>query len=92
VPCLFVASLLTSALGALAFVWGRYLLLLVGGSYTFASLLASASMALRHRCRYVLLLPLMFAVMHISYGLGSLIGFYQYFITVGWKFKQKITA
>jgi succinoglycan biosynthesis protein ExoA len=74
VPPLLVASLIGSALLALLTNLGLILLALVGGTYLAANLLASGLTAWRKRSRLIWLLPLVFGILHISYGLGFLGG------------------
>lgn len=78
VPLLFVSVLLMTFLGTLAVPWLRYPLFLVLGSYAFAALLVCALMAFRVRRPYVFFLPPLFTIMHVSYGLGSLVGICRY--------------
>jgi cellulose synthase/poly-beta-1,6-N-acetylglucosamine synthase-like glycosyltransferase len=72
VPLAFVTSLMGSgALGFLArpFLW---LFLAVVAAYGVANLAASLQVAWREReVRYVLLMPFVFGMLHIGYGLGS---------------------
>lgn len=73
-PLLFVVSLLLSLI---AVVWlrpGWVLLALVAGSYLIALSTASIVAAARYGWRYLLSLPLVFLTLHISYGIGSLVG------------------
>lgn len=75
VPLAFVTSLLGSAvLGLLmpSFLW---LCVAVVVAYGIADLAASLHLAVRERdVRYVLLMPAIFASLHLTYGLGSLWG------------------
>lgn len=75
VPLVFVSSLI--GLGCLAaFVpFFARVLLLVAGSYVLANLYFSFKIALKERkALYLVLMPAVFASLHISYGLGSLWG------------------
>ena len=78
VPSLFVTMLFGSLLLALFFPIGRALLVLVVGSYLLANLAASVWTARKRRWRHVLLLPLVFAALHLSYGLGFLVGLIRF--------------
>jgi succinoglycan biosynthesis protein ExoA len=73
-PPLFVAVLVTSA--ALAPVSGhaRALLAVVAISYTLANLASSIVVARRHGWRHLRRVPLVFAILHGSYGIGFLRG------------------
>jgi succinoglycan biosynthesis protein ExoA len=74
VPPLFVAVLVLSA--ALALVSGpaRALLGVVVLGYTLANLAASIAVARRHGWRHLRRVPVVFAILHGSYGIGFLKG------------------
>jgi len=74
VPAAFVAALLASA--AVAPRGGACALPLLGvsGAYVTGSLAASTVLAARQGRRYLPLLPLAFACLHVGYGLGFLTG------------------
>lgn len=77
-PSAFVGGLLLSALLAPMFRPGRRLLGLVSGAYLVASLVASVSVARKQGWRHLPLLPMIFATMHFSYGLGFLAGLVRF--------------
>lgn len=88
IPGLFVSSLIASIL--LFFIYDHsYLLLLVGGSYFLVNLffsLYSAFISHHEDKKYLtkffklsLLLPIIYFILHLSYGLGSLIGIIYFF-------------
>ncbi len=73
VPGAFVATLVAAS--ALALAGGsRKPLGLVAGAYAAANLGTSVSLARRHGLSHLLLLPLAFAALHVSYGCGTLAG------------------
>jgi cellulose synthase/poly-beta-1,6-N-acetylglucosamine synthase-like glycosyltransferase len=74
VPATFVLGILASAV--VAYFGGLLMLplVLLAGAYVAASLGASVVVARRGGWRHVLRLPLAFACMHLTYGLGFLIG------------------
>lgn len=74
VPPAFVAALLGSSLLALFTPPGLWLLLLVTGLYLITNLCASAWIAARHDAWAFFVLLLIFAILHLSYGSGFLIG------------------
>lgn len=74
VPPLFAASLLAGALAAAVSPWGRFLLLGVLAAYALADLVASLRAGRRGPFPQVLLLPLVYATLHVSYGFGFLAG------------------
>jgi len=77
-PPLFVAALLLSLLLALFMPLGWWLLSCIGGSYLLANLAATLVTAAKTRWRYLLLLPVVFAILHVSYGLGFLVGLVKF--------------
>lgn len=78
VPVVFVTSLLGSAvLGFMAkpFLW---LFLIILGSYGLASLASSFQITCQKRdIRYLIVMPFIFGMLHIGYGLGSLWGVFK---------------
>ncbi len=74
VPLAFVLALAGAALAALLSSWGGALLGLVLGAYMAANLAASIYTAVRRGWRFLPLLPVCFAILHLSYGLGFLAG------------------
>jgi succinoglycan biosynthesis protein ExoA len=78
VPVTFVTALLGSALLALPFKLGRYLLALVAGAYLTANLLASLWTARQYGQEHLPNLPIVFATLHFSYGLGFLRGLIEF--------------
>ncbi len=75
VPLAFVSGLGVSAGLALAGLWGWAPFLVLAGSYTLVNLAASAQAAWAAKDpRYFFTLPLVFAALHLTYGLGSLWG------------------
>ena len=78
VPPVFVAVLLSSALMATFTPVGLALLALVAVSYALANLTASVWTASRGGWRHLPLLPVVFAAIHLSYGLGFLAGLVRF--------------
>jgi biotin transporter BioY len=78
VPATFVASLLTTGLLALFSPFGGFLLGLVAASYFLANLAASIWISTRNGWRHLILLPLVFGILHISYGSGFLVGLVKF--------------
>jgi succinoglycan biosynthesis protein ExoA len=73
-PPTFVAALLFS-LASIPFTsLGVWLLGLIGGSYAIANLFASVLKAHKNNWKSLLLLPVAFATLHLSYGAGFLVG------------------
>lgn len=73
-PPALVAALLGSVLLSPFSRWSRALLLAVGSAYTLANLGVSLWTALRGGKDHLRLLPGVFAILHLSYGLGFLVG------------------
>jgi len=78
VPLLFVLGLILSL--ALTVFFPRGWIPLVGlvGLYAFADLAVSLMLAIREGCPYFWLLPPAFATIHVSYGLGFLVGLFKF--------------
>lgn len=78
VPPLFVLSLFTSVLLALATSWGGSLLLVTTGSYLLANIIASIFIAIKKGWKHLPLLPLTFLILHVSYGFGFILGLIKF--------------
>jgi succinoglycan biosynthesis protein ExoA len=78
VPPLFVAGLLVSGLCGLAWPPARWLFLAILAAYLIANLGASTYTALRRGWKHLPLLPLVYAILHLSYGLGFLVGLLRF--------------
>ena len=83
IPPLFVGALLLSlAVASFSFILGSWFALpfgLAAGSYALANLAASASIiARRSDWSLFWLLPIAFAILHVGYGLGFLVGLVKF--------------
>jgi len=78
VPPLFALSLVLSLCITGLFPWGWAALAAVGGSYALANLAASAVTASRKGWRHVTFLPIVYAILHLSYGFGFLAGLLRF--------------
>lgn len=78
VPPVFVLSLLSSLLLALFIPMGRWVFVLITGVYLLANLTASVWTASKRGWRYLPLLPVVFSILHLSYGLGFLVGLVRF--------------
>jgi succinoglycan biosynthesis protein ExoA len=74
VPPLFVAALASCLLAAPFSLVGSVALAVVASSYAVANLGASLAVAGRENRQLLPLLPVVFAILHVSYGLGFLVG------------------
>ena len=74
VPLAFVASL--GIVGMLSFLrlFPIWPFLTILGAYFISSLYFLIHISLKNKFRYIFVLPFLFAALHVSYGLGSLIG------------------
>jgi hypothetical protein len=78
VPGLFVAALLFTGLLACHSEPGRWVFLLVAGPYITMNLAVSICIASRNNWKYLLLLPVVFSILHLSYGAGFLAGLVRF--------------
>jgi len=78
IPFAFVICLLVFSVLASISSTGRWAICLTLGSYLFANVSASVLVARRKDWRLLALLPVTFATLHLSYGLGSLIGLVRF--------------
>ena len=67
--CLFLCLCLS-----ILFPWGWTCLASITGCYALANLAASVATAARKGWRHAPLLPVVYAILHLSYGLGFLVG------------------
>lgn len=74
VPMCFVLSLIGSLL--IGLLWHPFFWMLVGifGLYLFADILATLSACSKHGWKYIGVLPVLFFLVHTSYGWGTLVG------------------
>jgi hypothetical protein len=77
-PPTFVLSLISAALLAIFFPVGRIFFLAVIGTYLAANLAASVCTSRRQNRVLIPLLPVMFAVLHLGYGIGFLAGLVKF--------------
>jgi glycosyltransferase involved in cell wall biosynthesis len=78
VPLLFVLSLLVTILASLISVWGKLALSLILGSYFLSNLIASIWTARGKNWKFILALPFAFTILHLSYGIGFLVGLFRF--------------
>lgn len=78
VPPLFVTGLLATLLLTFISNWGWIMLVLVGGSYLLANLTASLATTTKKGWKHLPLLPITFAILHLSYGVGFLAGLIKF--------------
>lgn len=78
VPVVFVIVTVVSGIAAIFSVWGRWILMADVGAYAAAVVISSCFIGIRHGPRYLLLLPWVFSVIHLSYGIGMSKGFWDF--------------
>jgi glycosyltransferase involved in cell wall biosynthesis len=78
VPPIFVASLVIASLCAQFTGLGLSLLVFILSCYLTANLIASILIASRSQWSYLLLLPVVYTSLHLSYGSGFLVGLVKF--------------
>ncbi len=80
VPAIFVGSLMFS--GIFSFVLKPFLLLFVSLLFLYlsANIIASGSIAFKKGLKYIFVLPIVFATLHFSYGIGYLKGILDFIV------------
>lgn len=78
VPLLFVVTLLAALLMMPIFPAARYLTGLILSLYAVAVITASIISARKSKWQLLLLLPIAFAILHLAYGLGFLLGLLKF--------------
>ena len=72
-PC-FVLSLMVGFLGIVAGVGSWWFLFAILAGYFTLAVIAAAKICMKQGWKFFLIMPVVFAVMHISYGTGFLTG------------------
>jgi hypothetical protein len=78
IPLALVLCLLGALTVSMYNPWGSVGFALVGGIYLTANLFSSLSLAAKNGWRYLSRFPIIFVVLHIGYGLGSLVGIFKF--------------
>jgi len=81
VPAAFVLSILATGLFALADIKYLGCFFVIAGSYFLLSLLFATKIAAEKGVKYLPVLPLVFATLHISYGVGFWKGIWDFIVT-----------
>lgn len=81
IPFLFVLFLLLGGVASLFVPVLRWFYLGVIGLYALLDLAASIEAGIRHKTLLAVLLPLAFPALHITYGLGTLVGVFRFGLT-----------
>jgi glycosyltransferase involved in cell wall biosynthesis len=77
-PPIFVFALLVSFFFTICIPWGYICLVLIAGSYLIANISASIVAAAQKGWKHLLLLPVCYAILHVSYGSGFLVGLIKF--------------
>jgi len=78
VPLAFVLALILTLLLSFLVSWGWLALLILLAAYLLANLAASINTGSGQGFKKLLLLPLAFAIIHLGYGLGFLVGLFKF--------------
>jgi succinoglycan biosynthesis protein ExoA len=78
VPPLFAVSVVLSLCLTALLPWGWICLAATAGCYALANLAASAATASKKGWRHITFLPVVYAILHLSYGLGFLAGLVRF--------------
>jgi len=78
VPLVFVLALILTFFLSFVVSWGLLALLILLAAYFVANLAASIITASGQGFKKLLLLPIAFAIIHLSYGLGFLVGLFKF--------------
>lgn len=78
IPFLFVMSLLLSIIASL--IWKPFIniFFLIIALYFLSSLVATTYLCSKHGWKYCFVLPLLFFIVHVSYGYGTIVGLLRY--------------
>ena len=74
VPLAFVLAIIGAIVIGCFTIYGWYLLACILGAYTLAALAADIDACCKHGWDYLLILPPLFFSVHVSYGIGTLVG------------------
>ncbi|MFX0136878.1 MAG: glycosyltransferase family 2 protein [Candidatus Hodarchaeota archaeon] len=74
IPFLFVVSLIISSIFSIFSVMGKLILMFIVATYLSLSLAFSLKISLNNNIQLIPSLPLVFLILHVSYGMGSLWG------------------
>jgi GT2 family glycosyltransferase len=87
-PVILAGSLIATGVLSLILKSFLWVFLLIIFLYSIANITFSASIAVKRGVKYLFILPVVFTVLHFSYGLGYLMGIWGFFILK--KHKRKI--
>ena len=79
IPPIFVTTFIGLVLLSMFSSIGLIMLITLLGIYLLATIIASIWVAKQNGIRHILKLPVIYAILHTSYGLGFLVGFVRFF-------------
>jgi len=89
VPLAFVLGLLGSVVVATVHPAGLWVLAGIAGTYAIGNVTASLQVSLREKdIRYLVAMPVVFASLHVAYGVGSLWGLVKVFVCTVFKSRR----
>lgn len=80
IPVFFVGSLVLSFLSSLIFRPLIWVFVVILSAYFSVDLAFSFSLAIKKGLRYLMVLPAVFSIIHISYGVGYLKGIWDFIV------------
>ena len=78
-PSLFVLLLLSSMVVSFFGTLGKVALILIGSAYLLANLIASFVLSCQYGFQSFVFLPIVFMILHLSYGFGFIKGLIRFF-------------
>jgi hypothetical protein len=88
VPLLFVSSLIVLALAGILWKGFWWLLAAESGGYALALLFGAVDVGRKAGWKYAIMAPLIFAILHFGYGVGSLWGIIRFVMLRGKMMKK----
>lgn len=85
IPFIFVTALVSLAVLSVFLYWIQPLFMALVGLYCFVNAASSIQIAVREGLKFVLILPIVFFLYHVCYGLGTWYGLLKMAVT-GWEF------
>ncbi len=76
VPLAFVITLIALAITGIFWIPAMYMLAVVAGLYALANVTATIAACQKYGAKYIFILPILFFLVHCSYGLGTIAGIF----------------
>lgn len=90
VPPAFVLSLVLAFFFSIVFTWGWWLLAAIVGLYLLANITASLKTSAKRGWDHLVMLPMVYAILHLSYGSGFLTGLVKFANRWGDKLQERL--